>query len=401
MLCEKIVAAFKGKSKVLELTASGPSSTNLITRKTFLKTFIGTAAGFYFFGFFSLKNDPKLVSRQPALVIANEVVKPPLIHLSIYKPFINAFKHLVTPTYDHSDQTVHPSVIDFKTEYGIETWGEFRYWMAFTPYPNFNSGFENPSLLVSKDGLNWINPPGIKNPLASKPIGSFSGNYNSDPELVFDPDHNILILYWREYSENVHEKIWVKKISSNFKESNKILCFEKTWDRKTGLVLSPTVWRKSANEWYMWTTDGNVTMHLYTSADGLTWSPGQPCSAPWNTWNGGYIPWHIVAKPNHNDQNIEFLIAGWPIQGTMEECQLLYATAPMSQPTGLSMPLSGALLSPSAGDQWDNDYIYRSSFVREFGDAPKFRIWYSACSKKKAWHIGYTEGNLDNIPSTT
>ena len=376
----------------------------MITRRIFLKTFFGTVAGFSCFGLFSFKNNAKQVLKPLSpLVIANEVTQPPnLSQIIINKPFINAFNHLVTPTYDHSGQAVHPSVIDFKTEYGINNWGGFRYWMALTPFPNFNNAFENPSFLVSKDGLNWNNPPGITNPLALKPIGSLRGNYNSDPELVFDPDQNTLILYWREYSQNAFEKIWAKKFSSNFMQSDKILCFEKTWDyKKTGLVLSPTVWRKSAKEWYMWTTDGNFTMHLYTSTNGTTWSSGQPCSAPWATWNGGYIPWHIVAKPNHLEQRIDFLIAGWSKQGTMKACQLLYATAPMSQPKELSMPLPGSLLGPGAGDQWDNGYIYRSSFVLEPGDKPKFRVWYSACSKKKVWHIGYTEGTLDNIPSNT
>ncbi|TGE33706.1 hypothetical protein [Desulfosporosinus sp. Sb-LF] len=401
MLVKKMLAAFKSNSKVLKMINPDPSSTNIITRRTFLKTFIGAAAGFHFFGLFSLKNDTELVRHQPALVIADEVQSPqpqPIIN----KPFINAFNHIETPTYDRSGQAVHPSVIDFKTEYGIETWGEFRYWMVFTPYPNFNSAFENPSLLVSKDGLTWIDPPNIKNPLALKPLGSLNGNYNSDPELVYDPDQNTLILYWREYSGNVFEKIWVKKISSDYKQSDKILCFEKAWDyKKTGLVLSPTVWRKSANEWYMWTTDGNLTMHLYASTDGITWSSGQPCSVPWDTWNGGYIPWHIAAKPNPIKQTIDFLVAGWPKQGTIKDCQLLYATAPMSQPKEITMPLLGSLLVAGASDQWDNGYIYRSSFVLEPGDAPKFRIWYSACSKEKAWHIGYTEGTLDNITSNT
>ena len=169
--------------------------TNIITRRTFLKTLIGSAAGVYFFGFFSVQNTPKLVHHHPALVIANEFRPPqpqsqPQPQPRINKPFINALNQLETPTYEHSGQTVHPSVIDFKTEYGIDTWGQFRYWMALTPYPNFNSSFENPSLLVSTDGLNWNNPPSFKNPIASKPLGNVGGNYNSDPELVFDPDHN-------------------------------------------------------------------------------------------------------------------------------------------------------------------------------------------------------------------
>ena len=146
----------------------------------------------------------------------------------------------------------------------------------------------------------------------------------------------------------------------------------------------------------MWTTDGNLTLYLYTSKDGMSWSLGQPCNAPWDTWNGGYIPWHIAAKPNHIEQKIDFLIAGWPKKGTMKDCQLLYATALMSQLKELSMPLLGPLIGPSDGKQWDNGYIYRSSFVRETGEEPKLRIWYSACSKQKVWHIGYTEGTLDN-----
>ena len=401
MLCEKILAAFKGHTKAVEMTDSAPCPANIIKRRTFLKTFIGTVAGFYFFGFSSLKNDVSLVSPQPALVIADEV-RPPQSPLIMNKPFINALNHIVTPTYDGSGQTVHPSVIDFKTEYSIETWEGFRYWMVLTPYPNFNSAFENPCLLASKDGSSWIIPPEIKNPLASKPLGSLNDNYNSDPELIYDPDQNTLILYWREYRKDAYEKIWATKISSNYKQSDKILCFEKAWDYKnTGLVLSPTVWRKNAKEWYMWTTNGNLAMHIYTSTDGITWSSGRPCSAPWDTWNGGYIPWHIVAKPNHLKQRIDFLIAGWPKQGTMQDCQLLYATAPMSQPKEISMPLLRPLLVASASDQWDDGYIYRSSFVLVLGDVPKYRIWYSACSKKKIWHIGYTEGTLDNIPSNT
>ena len=238
MLGKKMLAAFKGNSKGLEMRGSSTDLTNRITRRTFLKTFIGTGAGFYFFGFSSVGNDAQLVSHQPTLVRADEV-KPPQSHLIINKPFINATNPLVTQTYDRSGQAVHPSVIDFKTEYDLETWGKFRYWMVLTPYPNFNSAFENPSILVSGDGLNWINPPGIKNPLASKPLSSLSSNcYNSDPELVYDPDQNTLLLYWREYNGGAYEKIWVKRISSNYKQSDKILCFEKAWDyKKTGFNL--------------------------------------------------------------------------------------------------------------------------------------------------------------------
>ncbi|MBO9605718.1 MAG: hypothetical protein J7639_07195, partial [Paenibacillaceae bacterium] len=60
------------------------------------------------------------------------------------------------PTYDGSGQTVHPCVLFFP-----EGWKGHRYWMAFTPYPDGNDQFENPSLVVSGDGVRWFVPPGL------------------------------------------------------------------------------------------------------------------------------------------------------------------------------------------------------------------------------------------------
>ncbi|OIO40453.1 hypothetical protein CO154_00890 [Candidatus Pacearchaeota archaeon CG_4_9_14_3_um_filter_31_7] len=49
-------------------------------------------------------------------------------------------------TYEKSGQAVHPSII-YQT-------GE--YFLAITPYPNGNTRFENPQLLSSKNGLEFI-----------------------------------------------------------------------------------------------------------------------------------------------------------------------------------------------------------------------------------------------------
>ncbi len=77
----------------------------------------------------------------------------------------NAPTFQYTPTYDGSGQVVHPSVIDFWFEFGLPSWGGYRFWMGITPYPDGDNVYENPSLLVSQDGLLWVFPPGIKNPL--------------------------------------------------------------------------------------------------------------------------------------------------------------------------------------------------------------------------------------------
>ena len=77
----------------------------------------------------------------------------------------NSKQALQIPTYDGSGQVVHPSVIDFINEYGIDAWSGYRYWMVLTPYPQSQDKFENPSLYASHDGLTWVVPHPITNPL--------------------------------------------------------------------------------------------------------------------------------------------------------------------------------------------------------------------------------------------
>ncbi len=307
---------------------------------------------------------------------------------------------LIIPTYDGTGEAVHPSVIDFKLEYDLETWRGYRYWMAMTPYPRGYDTFENPSLLASQDGLTWVVPPGLGKPLDIK---GGRGNFNSDPNLVYDPDERTLIIYWREYAKGQYEKIWRIKIRPSGLVDPKELCLEERWSDKEGLALSPTVWRKSAREWYMWTANGNNLIHLYTSTDGKTWSPKQRCKSPWNNWNGGYLPWHLEAKPNYREQKVEFFISGWPKHGKFDDLVLLYAEAPMNNLTNLSMPLPKPILEIGKPGSWDDDQIYKTSFTIEpVQTSYRYHVWYSARSQTGLWHTGYTQGILDtNHPTNT
>jgi len=331
----------------------------------------------------------------PALP-TNQSTSPFLV---LEKPFSNADAPLLIPTYDNSGQTCHPSVIDFTTEYNLETFEGFRFWMAITPYPFSDYTLENPSILVSNDGKKWLTHPRLKNPVVPRVSGSAKDRkYNSDPELVYDPEESVLLLYWREYCHEQYEKIWRKKIMP-FQE-DKTLCYERLRDRKQGLILSPTIWRKNSQEWYMWTTNGDSMVHLFTSKNGIDWYLDKPCQSPWNTWNGGYIPWHISAKPNLAKAKIEFLIAGWHKDSSLANCQLLYAMASIDQPADLTMPLDKPLLTSASGQHWDNGLIYRSSFVIIDSDTTQYKIWYSAASVNRVWHIGFTEGEIRSVPAS-
>lgn len=307
--------------------------------------------------------------------------------------FTNASHPLLIPTYDGTGQAVHPSVIDFKLEYNLETWRGYRYWMAMTPYPRSYDAFENPSIVASQDGLTWVIPPGFGNPLDIK---GGRGNFNSDPNLVYDPDERTLIIYWREYSKGEYEKIWRIKMHSSGMVDPKELCLEERWQDKEGLALSPTIWRKSAREWYMWTANGNDLIHLRTSTNGKNWSDKQRSNRPWLNWDGGYRPWHLEAKPNYREQRVEFLIEGYPKHGSLDDLVLFYAEAPMNNLANLSMPLPDPILTPGKPGSWDDKRIYKTSFTIEpFETSYKYHIWYSAFSHSGLWQTGYTEGLLD------
>ena len=89
---------------------------------------------------------------------------------------------LDVPTYDGSGQVVHPDVL---LEPG-------RLVMAITPYPYSDGRFENPSLVVSADGMAF--QAFGTNPIVPPP----PFDHNDDPDIRRDPRTGELeLLSWR------------------------------------------------------------------------------------------------------------------------------------------------------------------------------------------------------------
>lgn len=84
-----------------------------------------------------------------------------------------------------NEEVVHPSIVNC----GV-LWNGYQYWMAITPYPNNNDAYENPSIYCSSDGITWINPAGISNPIIPKPATS----HNADTNLILD-DNTLYCTY--------------------------------------------------------------------------------------------------------------------------------------------------------------------------------------------------------------
>jgi hypothetical protein len=90
---------------------------------------------------------------------------------------------LVVPTYDGSDQVVHPDILAEPD----------RITLAITPYPYSNGDFENPSLFSTTDGVHFDPLAGAPAPLVPTP----AYDHNDDPDLRIDPvtgEHELLYL---------------------------------------------------------------------------------------------------------------------------------------------------------------------------------------------------------------
>ena len=63
-------------------------------------------------------------------------------------------------TFDKSNEFTHPSVLYFKNSFN-----GYKFWMVYTPYSNCRVELENPCIAVSNDGINFIPPKNVINPL--------------------------------------------------------------------------------------------------------------------------------------------------------------------------------------------------------------------------------------------
>ena len=92
------------------------------------------------------------------------------------------------PTYDGSGQAVHPSLL---VQDDVTSAGSPRFVMAFTPYTDTDDKVENPSVVVSDDGLNFREEKLGLNPLVPAP----EKDHNDDPDLFYaDGKYRLLYL---------------------------------------------------------------------------------------------------------------------------------------------------------------------------------------------------------------
>lgn len=245
----------------------------------------------------------------------------------------------ITPTYDGSGQAMHPDVIDFKIP-----WNGYRYWMAMTPLTRGDVSTENPSILVSHDGVGWFAP--ITNPLVPLPV---VGGFYSDPDLLYYNDTLYLLYRWVEGNRidllirgSIDGRDWGKPI----------LIFSTTIHN----VSSPSVvW--DGKQCLMYSTDSFGGLFLRTSPTPLgTYS--EPIEIKYNglrIWHLDVVEGVMIATDGKDYEWLGFSQDGFNWQFEPEPRIL----------------------------RGDFDYLYRASISKTEGG---FDVWYTA-NKNNAWSI--------------
>ncbi len=350
---------------------------------------------------------------------------------TVPKPVINATtipdsSALAIPTYDGSGQANHPGVIDFLTEFGMRSWAGYRYWMSMTPYPQDNDGYENPSILVSNDGVRWTRPKGLRAPLAT-PSGGFVHlkNHLSDPDLVYDAKANRLVLFYRENEgSQADSREVINRLDISFSGASfHLQHYPAVVSRFTRDVeiLSPGVVIDRQGMWHMWFTSfypeggayrkaGILKLFTCSSSDGVRWGDPVLCTPsldarfygtnprPNLPFGGGdhLYPWHLEAKLDGDKIQLLICTSTRASDASLDEGSALYlvVTTP-SHPASLTFPVDGPLV---AGNP--DEAIYRAGFV----PGPTDRIWYSArddshwfsAADPGHWKIAFLEGRVSD-----
>lgn len=175
---------------------------------------------------------------------------------------------------DGEDQPTHPSVVDMG-----ETWNGWRYWMAYSPYPNANGGEENPCVAVSNDMLSWTTPEGLYNPIAFNE--STACDELKDPHILYNEDTDMLEVWY------------LGRINSTIESDGTLLLFRKTsadgahWSDYEVVMefsgyLSPSV-TYIDQTYRIWairpsSADESGALLYMESADGKNWTAAERCS---------------------------------------------------------------------------------------------------------------------------
>ncbi len=273
---------------------------------------------------------------------------------------------LTVPTYDGSGEAVHPDVLWFP-----RSWHGWEYWMAFTPYPKGEQRYENPSLAVSHDGVQWEVPAGLANPI----VPPLRHGFNSDVRGGFN-----LIL-----SLSSPDGITWTAPKLLFRRPNHGII-------SPAMVLSasgaPTVWYVDAGPKRC---PRRVTRILHRSAatgDAFaTEAPDRAWSAPRVAAleQPGYFIWHLDVTRVAAKREYWAVYPAYDRRGCGAR-DLFFARSA----DGITWTTYPRPILRHEDARWTSAMLYRASALYDPA-TDRVRIFLSGSAPGPVWHLGYVE----------
>lgn len=273
-----------------------------------------------------------------------------------------------------NNQGFHPKVISFPN-----LWNGYKYWIAYTPYPNSNVEKENPTINASNDLINWISPKGCHNPL-DIPKNPGINHYNSDTHLLYNIDTKELEIFWRYVNIENNTVIIYKKTSKNGIKWSRRLIFLKSKNRLEKDYMSPSIIYE--NKIYkIWYINKNKIYYIEKNANILS----KPRMLNIN-YKNKYNAWHFDLIYNSEKKLYELISCIYINQKNYRKMPLYYT----SSKDNIIWNKPFLIMKPSKNqNKWDSEGLYRSSLLYEKGN---YYLFYSGHDKFYNVGIGLMYG---------
>ena len=282
---------------------------------------------------------------------------------------------LFIPTYDGFNQSVHPDVLFFpKTREG------HHFYLVMTPYPWGKNRYENPSLLVSRDGTNFYELVKGLNPLVlAPPYG-----HNNDPDIIFNSITETFNIYYLETMPPDSQNVILLTSQDGMKWFKKSIIH---YDLHSGdpLILSPAIifvddifymfyvraWRAS-----------QTAINYITSTDGERWEKDSVNLVITN-FPDQFAPWHLDV---FQDENYFYMLVCGP-----------YADLNLYLGRSVDLKYWAFLEEPiikRSASFFDSERIYRSCGIIQ---DDILIVYFSIRTNQKSWQIGLKKFSLADL----
>lgn len=268
---------------------------------------------------------------------------------------------------------MHPSVVYFP-----QGKGGYTYWMVQSPFRSGIQIHENPNIVASNDGVTWVVPAGVVNPIAPLPAGAI---YQNDPALYWDAvDEQFICVWGRILTGGVNYNIMGMTSRDGVAWSAEFILLTKaiaaeSWGstaimrRHDGLWMLMAVNNVPATSTIIYATAAANAFATGTWAG--TWSATRTCTLD-----------HVVSEPWHMD--VRHYGSGYVMLldevDAFNRHQLLFLTS--NDAAAWSIDRSFPYAIGWNGDPAFGSNYYKAGFVLGpwFGDGKIGRMWFTNAS---------------------